>query len=53
MLLRVSRVSTSCYLHLWQVAVQCAERASLLTDIWQGYSSMADAVNGALLVCFY
>jgi len=36
-----------------QVAVHCAERGSLLADIWLGYSSMADAVNGALLVRVY
>lgn len=36
-----------------QVAAHCAERGSLLADIWLGYSSMADAVNGALLVRVY
>lgn len=33
-----------------QVAVQCAERGSLLSDIWVGYSSMVEAVNVALQV---
>ena len=33
-----------------QVAVQCAERGSLLSDIWVGYSSMVEAVNAALQV---
>jgi hypothetical protein len=32
------------------VAVQCAERGSLLADIWAGYSAMVDAVNGSLQV---
>lgn len=30
--------------------MQCGERGSLLADIWAGYSSMVDAVNGALQV---
>lgn len=33
-----------------QVAVQCAERGTLLSDIWVGYSSMVEAVNVALQV---
>lgn len=33
-----------------QVSVQCAERGSLLADIWVGYSSLVESVNATLRV---